>query len=386
MRPGTLQAGFTLASFANRGVGALPSNYSPVFMTLAGLAAIIYLFYLVPNAARRIGLAPMSRAQHVMVASAFVGVMTVPLILAAVGLGGELRWHIEAVYLLVATFGLIGRLGPKVRLAALGVASLSAALQLLTIYVMAIDVPAYLGLPMPDRNPRPSAVPVGSEEIAHDIARFEKRLGGTKPGDFAFFLYHEHAGPHFGSVEFYLRFEGAAVATVIAGFYDRAIDVSNLFNAKYLFEGAGRSFEWNDLENRRYRVLAQNLPDDFRKILVEVSQVEGRFGRFSVHYVPRERITEDMVLSTIEIGRKLETVEANLSIWDAQRIVWRAKFEPIPGNADLRREIDEFLPRVPSAEAKLLTLNRQMLQQYVVRIQAIRKLTEAQGAKVAMRN
>ena len=257
-------------------------------------------------------------------------------------------------------------------------------LQLLTIYVASITC-AWLSprcrcrketlAPLPCRlaaRPSPGTSP-----------RHEKRVGGTKPGDFAFFLYHEHAGPHYGSVEFYLRIEGAPLATGIAGFYDRAIDVGNFFDAKYLFEGAGRSWQWNDPENRRYRLLAQNLPPAFRAILVEVSDVEGRFGRFKVHYVPRERVTKEMALEAIDTGRRLETVEANLILWDAQRIVWRARFESIPGNVALRQEIDAFLPRVASAETRLLALNRQALERDVARIHDIRKLVDTAQATPA---
>ncbi len=239
--------------------------------------------------------------------SAFIGVIVVPVILGLVGLGSELRWHVESVYLLAATFGIVGRLGLWGRSVALGLAAFGAVLQLLTIYAMPIAAPAFLRVPLPEVNPRPSAIPVGSEVLAFDIARHQKGVGGTRPGEFAYYLYHEHAGPHFGSVEFYLRLQGVPLASRIAGFYDRAIDVSNFFDAKYLFEGTGRSGEWDDPENRRYRLLAQNLPVAFRNVLVEVSDLEARFGRFKVYYVPRERITRDMVLTTIETGRRLET-------------------------------------------------------------------------------
>ena len=109
---GTLQAGLTLESFARLTAGALSWNYSTLFKILAGLAAAIYAGYVAGVPVLRSRLGPMTTAQHVTVSSAFVGVITVPVILALVGLGGELRWHIESVYLLVATFGIIGSVRP----------------------------------------------------------------------------------------------------------------------------------------------------------------------------------------------------------------------------------------------------------------------------------
>ena len=66
------------------------------------------------------------------------------------------------------------------------------------------EFPAYLRVPDLGYSPPPSATPIGSEMLARDIASHERRMDGTKPGEFVFFLYHEHSGPHFGSVEFYL--------------------------------------------------------------------------------------------------------------------------------------------------------------------------------------
>ena len=378
---GTLKPGFTMESFGRLVIGSLPLNYSPLFKVLTVVAAATYAGCLV--GVPRLGsiLKPLTRSQHVIVSSAFIGVITVPIILAVVGLGGELRWHIEATYLLVAVFGILGRFPGGARAAGLSLAALAAVLQLLTIYVWPVNVPAFLRLPVPETMPRPSAVPVGSEALARDIARHEKLVGGTKAGEFAFFFYHEHAGPHFGSVEFYLTMEGAPLTTGIAGFYDRAIDVGNFFDAKYLVEGVGRSAGWGDPENRRYRILAENLPAAFRDILVDVSEVDARFGRFSVHYVPRERVTRQMVLDTIDVGRRLEGVGANVALWDAQRIIWRAKFDTVPGNASLGQEIDAFLSRVTSPDPQSLsllrTINRSALQNYVTRIHEIRRLVDS---------
>ena len=72
--------------------------------------------------------------------------------------------------------------------------------------------------------------------------------------------------------------------------------------------------------------------------------MEGRFGHFKAYYVPHEKVTSELVLTTIDIGRRLETVEPFLVLWDAQRVIWRAKFEAVPGNASLRGEIDALLP------------------------------------------
>ena len=71
-------------------------------LSYAGLVLRVPLFWRL--------LEPMSLAQHVVVASAFVGAATVPVILAFLGLGGVQRWHIEAAILFVATFGVLGRL------------------------------------------------------------------------------------------------------------------------------------------------------------------------------------------------------------------------------------------------------------------------------------
>ena len=74
-------------------------------------------------------------------------------------------------------------------------------MQLLAIYFVPLRVPAFVGIPDSELTPLPSGFAVGSEELARDIARQERRLGGPRPGDFLSFLYHEHDGPHFGSVE-----------------------------------------------------------------------------------------------------------------------------------------------------------------------------------------
>jgi hypothetical protein len=223
-------------------------------------------------------------------------------------------------------------------------------------------------------TPRPSAIAVGSELLARDIARYEKASGGPRTGDFAFFLYHEHSGPHFGSVEFYLGSEGVPLPVRVAAFYDRAIDLENIFGAKYLVDAvSGRATQWMDPETERYRRLAAQLPGSFRNLLVEVSDVEGRFGRFKAYYVPRERITWQMVLDTIESGRRLETVQSFLILWDVQRVIWRAKFETVTGNESLRNEIDAVLARMPAAESKLAAFNLQMLHDYGGRIRQIRQ-------------
>jgi dolichyl-phosphate-mannose-protein mannosyltransferase len=378
---GTLKAGLSFELFVVLATGWVTLNFTLVFKLLALVAALLYVVHLVRMPRLRELLSPMLVSQHVVVSSALMGVLLVPIILALVGLGNEGRWHIETVYLLAVTFGILGRLATAPRLIALGIAALAAVSQLVTIYVAPVRVPSFLLLPMPDLNPLPSSVAVGSEELAQDIARHAKRMGGVKPGEFVYFFYHEHAGPHFGSVEFYLRYAGAPLATRIAGFYDRAIDVSSFFDAKYLVEGTGRSADWKDPENQRYKLLAQNLPAEFRAILVDVSDVDARFGRFKAFYVPQDRLTREMVLATIDTGRRLETVEPFLVIWDAQRIVWRAKFESLPANASLREEIDALLPRVPATEPKLSSWNRLTLQTYVARIQEIRKVVETAAPK-----
>ena len=96
--------------------------------------------------------------------------------------------------------------------------------------------------------------------------------------------------------------------------------------------------------NRAVSAACRRVPLTFRSILVEVSDVVGRFGHFKIHYVPPERITPAMVLRTIEIGRGLETAEAYLILWDAQRIIWRAIQTPAervidaPGNRPVSLE------------------------------------------------
>ena len=373
---GTLKAGVTLELFAQLAVGSLPLNYSALFKILAVLGAALYAGSVMRVPGLRSLLQPMTLAQHVTVSSAFIGVIVVPVILGLVGLGRELRWHVESVYLLAATFGIVGRLGLWGRSAALGLAAIGAVLQLLTIYAMPIAAPAFLRLPIPEVNPRPSAIPVGSEVLAFDIARHEKRVvgrGQVSSPSFSIMSTQDPTSDRWSST---CGWQGVPLASRIAGFYDRAIDVGNFFDAKYLVEGTGRSGEWNDPENRRYRLLAQNLPVAFRNVLVEVSDLEARFGRFKVYYVPRERITRDMVLTTIETGRRLETVPVNLVLWDAQRIIWRARFEAMPGNVSLRQEIDEFLQRISPAPPDLRATNRQVLQSYVTQIQEVRRMVD----------
>ena len=371
---GTLKAGLTFDALFEQTFAPLSWNYSGLMQLLALMAAVIYSGSLMGIRVLRSLVGPLSLRQHVLLSSAFVSAVCVPVLLGLVGLGGTLRWHVEAACVFVATFGLLGRLRPAPRIVSISAAAAGAALQLATIYVTPVGAPALLRVPDSGITPRPSAVPIGSETLARDIARHEKRIGGTKPGEFAYFLYHEHAGPHYGTVEFYLRFEGAPLWGRIAGFNNRAIELENIFGAKYLVdEVGGNAGEWEDPENQRYRRLAANLPTAFQQLLVEVSDVEGRHGRFKVYYVPRERITLDMVLSTIEIGRKLETVEPFLILWDAQRVIWRAKFEPLTGNDSLRQEIDGLLPRTLDAERQLSTLNRQLLQGYLSKIQDIRQ-------------
>jgi hypothetical protein len=373
---GTLKAGLSFDALAPLVFGWFTSNYSLLFRILAVAATLVYACHLFRVPRLKTLIAPVTREQHVVLSSALIGILTVPVVIAMFGLGRELRWHIEAVYLVAVTCGIIGRMPAVARLTGLGLAFFSAVLQLLAIYGVSAGATGFSVLQIPALNPRPSAIPIGSEELASDIARYEKRTGATKPGEFVFFFYHEHAGPHFGSVEFYLRMHGTPLATRIAGFYDRAIDVGSFFEAKYLVEGTGRSSDWNDPENQRYKAMAQHLPPEFRNILVEVSDVEGRFGRFKAYYVPRERITREMVMTTIDTGRRLETVEPYLTLWDAQRIIWRARFESIPGNSSLRTEIDAVLPRMSSVESTLTALNRTTLEGYTSQILEIRRLVD----------
>ncbi len=370
---GTLNAGLTFDVFFRQVLAPLSWNYSLLMRLLGGTSLVLYAGYLMRIRLLRSIITPFSLPQHVVLSSAFASALSVPIVLGVTGLAGTLRWHVEAAFLFVATFGLLGHVRPIApRVLAMSAASAGALLQLVTIYFTPVDASALLRVPDSGITPRPSAVAVGSEFLARDIARQERRVGGTKPGEFAYFLYHQHGGPHYGSVEFYLRFEGVPLGGRIAGFNNRAIEIQNIFGASTSsirstkMPGSGKT-----LRSRRYRSLAANLPPAFRNLLIEVSDVEGRFGRFKAFYVPRDRITLDMVLSAIETGRKLETVDAFQLLWDAQRVIWRAKFEPVEGNHSLRQEIDALLPRVLAGNQQLSTLNRQILQGYLTEIDGI---------------
>jgi 4-amino-4-deoxy-L-arabinose transferase-like glycosyltransferase len=371
---GTLRAGLSLLDLLKLSSTPLLLNYSPLLAGLAVIAAIVYMADLMRIQVVRKHLMPLSPPQHVVVSSAMFGALCGPFLLALLGLAGTLRWHVEAVCLFIATFGVIGRVRPAAGRVLVAAAAAAAAVQLLTIYAAPIGAPGLLRIPDSGLTPRPSTVAIGSESLAHDLASHERRVGGFQPGDFAYFLYHEHAGPHFGSVEFYLRFfEGSPLAARIAGFNNRAIELDNIFGAKYLIdEVAGPGIQWQDAENVRYRRFMEHLPRAFRNLWIEVSDLQGRVGRFKAYYVPREQITSGMVMTAIDIGRKLETEEPFLMLWDAQRIIWRAKFEIVHGNTSLRDDIDALLPQMPIAEASLSALNRQLLRDYRVTIDRIR--------------
>jgi hypothetical protein len=373
---GSIVPGVTLRVFTELVLFTEHWNYSPLVTALAVAAAVIYGGQLLQLPILRQALKPMKLSQHVVVAGAFLGVVCVPPVLAFTGMGAQIRWHIEAVYFFLATFGVLGRLSlaPARRLG-LAAAGVGAILQLSFAYAVPLRAPEFLRVPDLGYTPRPSAVAVGSEIIALDIERNERRLGGTRPGEFAYFLYHEHRGPHFGSVEFYLRLDGVPLEGRWAGWWNRAIDLENIFGAKYLVRAVSQDatgMQWHDPETERYRRLAEHFPASFENLLVEVSDVQGRFGHFKAYHVPHERITREMVLETIETGRQLETVEPFLVLWDAQRVLWRAKFEAPGGNASLHSEIESVLARAPLVERALIPINRQTLQDYVVRIKEIR--------------
>jgi Dolichyl-phosphate-mannose-protein mannosyltransferase len=370
-----LKPGITPAVFIDHVVKPQAWNYSPIFAILAVAAAVLYAARLLRVPLIKSQLDDLALADHVVISSAFIGALCVTLMLALTGMAVEFRWHFEVAYLFVAVFVLLGRLRMTIlRIGALSALALAGALQLVVINFMPVSVPALLKAPDRGVTARPSTVPVGSELIARDIASHEKRVGGVKPGDFVYFLYHEHRGPHMGAVELYLRFEGAPMPCLVAGFFDRAIDVQNIFGAKYLVdEETGPGLTWDDGENRRYRRLMAHISPAFKNLLVEVSDVEGRFGHFKAYYVPREQITSEMVMETIALGRSLETVTPFLVLWDAQRIISRAKFEPVPGNTSLRDEIDAWVRQVPAAETALATMNREALGRYTARIKEIRK-------------
>ena len=59
----------------------------------------------------------------------------------------------------------------------------------MTIYFVPVWRPALLTVANRGVSPLPSAVAVGSELLARDIARHEKRVGGTKPGEFVYFSF-----------------------------------------------------------------------------------------------------------------------------------------------------------------------------------------------------
>ena len=183
----------------------------------------------------------------------------------------------------------------------------------------------------------------------------------------------EHGGPHFGSVEYHLRELGAPLGGHVGAFWNRPVDVGNIFGAKYLVESVARSTPpWSNLEADRYQKVIERLPRAFRNILVEVSDVEGRLGHFKAYYLPATLITEPMVMETIDIGGALETVEEFKIFWEAQRVIWRAQFEPVEGNLSLQREIDAVVKRAPAFEPKLTPMNRETLQTQLAKIAAIR--------------
>jgi hypothetical protein len=367
-----LKPGVTPALFIGYVRSSLMWNYSPLFKIIAVAAAVLYAARLLRLPVLRSQLDDMALADDVVISSAFVGALCVTVMLALTGMAIEVRWHFEVVYLFVAVFVVLGRLRmPALRIGALAALALAASLQLMVVNFTQVNVPSLLHVPDAGITPRPSATPIGSELLARDIARHEQHAGGVKPGDFVFFLYHEHRGPHMGAVELYLRLDDAPMPCLVAGFFDRAIDVENIFGAKYLVdEVEGSALTWDDTENQRYRRLMAKIPPAFKTQLVEVSDVGGRFGHFKAYYVPRERVTREMVMETIALGRSQETVGPFLALWDAQRIIWRAKFEPLPGNASLRNEIDAW---APAAETALTAMNREMLRRYAARIQEIRK-------------
>jgi 4-amino-4-deoxy-L-arabinose transferase-like glycosyltransferase len=378
---GALTPGVTVDVFMRQWLVPFLWNYSTLVSILGSIAVLLYVAQ--PFRLRGLTslLGPMTSSQHVVVSSAFVSVVCVSAIIAVTGHSIDPRWHVEAPYAFVATFGVLGRLRLRApRLGGLGAAAAGALLQLITIYFVPVGKPELMRVADMGVAPLPSPIAVGSELLARDIARHEKRLGGTKPGEFVYFLFHEHRGPHMGAVDFYLRAEGAPLACPVAGFWNRAIDVENLFGAKYLIEAvAGTALVWQDPENVRYRHLVEHMPPAFRSLLVEVSDVEGRFGHFKAYYVPREKITADLVFRTIEIGRRLETVEPFKVLWDAQRVIWRARFEPVQGNVSLRGEIDELVPRLSISAGQVSSVNQPTVQGYLLRIQEIRRTTEEES-------
>jgi hypothetical protein len=350
-------------------------NYSRLIVSLAGFTTMMYLGFVSGLPFLRSAIRPMTRAQHVVLSSAMIGAVGSLPVLAFSGMGGELRWHIEAVYMFVFIFAVLDQLNwRKLRLIVLALTGIAGVLQLSTLYVSPVIVPSFLRVPDLMALPRPSAIPIGSEILANDIARHEIAVGGTKPGDFVSFLYHEHGGPHFGSVEFYLHLEGVTLPSRVGAFWNRPVNLENIFDAKYLVEETARYTTpiWRDFEEERYQGLAEHFPPAFRSLLVEVSDVRGRLGRFKAYYVPREKLTREIVLDTIAIGRQLETVDSFLVFWDAQRVLWRAKFEAVEGNTTLRDEIDAVVARSGESQSRLTPMNLQTLRDYLAKLAAIR--------------
>ena len=327
---GTLKAGLTFDALFEQTFAPLSWNYSGLMQLLALMAAVIYSGSLMGIRVLRSLVGPLSLRQHVLLSSAFVSAVCVPVLLGLVGLGGTLRWHVEAACVFVATFGLLGRLRPAPRIVSISAAAAGAALQLATIYVTPVGAPALLRVPDSGITPRPSAVAIGSETLARDIARHEKRIGGTKPGEFAYFLYHEHAGPHYGTVEFYLRFEGCATGGTHSRIQQPRDRTREIFGAKYLDRrsrrragGNGKTRKTNgiaDLQRicrRRFSILGS------RCRTWRAGSVDSRCTTFPVNASRRHGAQHHRA------GRQLETVEPFSILWDAQRVIWRAKFETL---------------------------------------------------------
>jgi hypothetical protein len=236
---------------------------------------------------------PKNRAWRMCFIASLIGLTGVPVVLAVIGLGDLPRWHLEYIYFAVAFALLADRLSSAswkvVWYGAVGLISVVVLVNFwISPWLRSIDINYFWA----DYWGRPSRQAVGSKEIASRIASdFVKR--GNPSGELGtFFLYHDHRGPHWGSVQHYLQtLLPNKTKTAAGALKNRPVDLVSLFNADYWIVKEFPREETEDIESIRYQKWYEDNEASLQQLLTPVAIVRGRYATFTILHLERPRVS-----------------------------------------------------------------------------------------------
>jgi hypothetical protein len=307
-------------------VQAATANFSAAILIVSAGCLLLFLLTILVVRQRSTIADPASMTAH---ACLTAGLAAVPLILAYLGLSMQLRWHLEFMFLPILLVLALNALPMIVRTVA-GMACVAVAvLNIGASNVALLTPPAWMMSSSVRFIGPPNSKSVGVREAASDLIRFEQTHPDAQSRNLVFFAVHEHRALHSQALAHYLYWQGSHLRTAVGAFFDLPLDLHNLLEGGFLaLQDPFEAPSWNDRELGRYYRWLKSAPAAFWLGLQLVSDINGRYGRFRIVFVPESLATPQLVQAMIASGKEIDGDQYAL-FWQAQELYWRAKLELI---------------------------------------------------------